>query len=249
MSVAIGLLIGLLIDLLAAVPCVPAGAADFHVDLEAGDDARDGLAATVESATRGPVRTIQRVVRAAGPGDTVHLAAGREPYRESLLLSGPSNWMHGAMLTGAESCPPAGWEPWQGRVYRRNDFPQAAALMVADQRVPAASPTLALEPGDWIYFRPYKHLYLRPAATPIGEVQLVPATGEAETVVPSRWGPAGAPGVVRLVAAACRRSRSRSGSSRGSARSRAERFTTTFRKENRLSRCRSNASCGPTACT
>ena len=216
MSVAIGLLIGLLIDLLAAVPCVPAGAADFHVDLEAGDDARDGLAATVESATRGPVRTIQRVVRAAGPGDTVHLAAGREPYRESLLLSGPSNWMHpggkpgrplvidghGAMLTGAESCPPAGWEPWQGRVYRRNDFPQAAALMVADQRVPAASPTLALEPGDWIYFRPYKHLDLRPAATPIGEVQLVPATGEAETVVPSRWGPAGAPGVVRLVGVA-----------------------------------------------
>jgi hypothetical protein len=74
--------------------------------------------------------------------------------------------------------------------------------MVGDERVPAASPTLALEPGDWIYFPPYKHLYLRPAATPIGEVQIVPATGEPETVVPSRWGPAGAPGVVRLVGVA-----------------------------------------------
>jgi hypothetical protein len=155
-------------------------------------------------------------VRVAGPGDTVHLAASREPYRESLLLSGPSNWTHaggepgrplvidghGGTLTGAEPCPPAGWEPWQGRVYRRADFPQAAALMVGDERVPAASPTLALEPGDWIYFPPYKHLYLRPAATPIGDVQLVPAAGEPETVVPSRWGPAGAQGVVRLVGVA-----------------------------------------------
>jgi len=194
----------------------PARTADFHVDPEAGDDARDGVAATVESATRGPVRTIQRAVRVAGPGDTVHLAASREPYRESLLLSGPSNWTHaggepgrplvidghGATLSGADPCPPAGWEPWQGCVYRRADFPKAAALMVGDQRVPAASPTLALEPGDWIYFPPYKHLYLRPAATPIGEVQIVPATGEPETVVPSRWGPAGAPGVVRLVGVA-----------------------------------------------
>ena len=202
---------------LAAAPLFgSAGAADFHVDPEAGDDDRDGLAATVESATRGPVRTIQRALRAAGPGDTVHLAAGREPYRESLLLSGPSNWKHdggepgrpliidghGGTLTGAEPCPPAGWEPWRGRVYRRADFPQAAALMVGDERVPAASPTLALEPGDWIYFPPYKHLYLRPAAMPVGEVQLVPAEGEPETVIQSRWGPAGAPGVVRLVGVA-----------------------------------------------
>jgi hypothetical protein len=191
-------------------------AADFHVDTEAGDDARDGLAATVESATRGPVRTIQRALRAAGPGDTVHLAASREPYRESLLLSGPSNWKHaggepgrplvidghGATLTGAEPCPSVGWEPWQGRVYRRADFPQAAALMVGDERVPPASPTLALEPGDWIYFPPYKHLYLRPSAAAIGEVKLVPATGEPESVALSRWGPAGAPGVVRLVGVA-----------------------------------------------
>lgn len=204
------------LGLVVAPPFVPAGAADFHVDPEAGDDARDGLASTVESATRGPVRTIQRALRAAGAGDTVHLAASREPYRESLMLSGPSNWKHdggepgrplvidghGGTLTGAEPCPSAGWEPWRGRVYRRADFPQAAALMVGDQRVPAASPTLALEPGDWIYFPPYKHLYLRPAAMPVGEVQLVPATGEPETVAPNRWGPAGAPGVVRLVGVA-----------------------------------------------
>jgi hypothetical protein len=208
--------IAVALGLVVAPPFGPAGPADFHVDPEAGDDARDGLATTVESATRGPVRTIQRAVRAAGPGDTVHLAASREPYRESLLLSGPSNWTHpggepgrplvidghGGTLTGAEPCPPAGWEPWRGRVYRRADFPQAAALMVGDERVPAASPTLALEPGDWIYFPPYKHLYLRPAAMPVGEVQLVPAEGEPETVAQSRWGPAGAPGVVRLVGVA-----------------------------------------------
>ena len=86
--------IAVALGLVATALVVPTGAADFHVDPEAGDDARDGLAATLESATRGPVRTIQRALRAAGPGDTVHLAASREPYRESLLLSGPSNWKH-----------------------------------------------------------------------------------------------------------------------------------------------------------
>ena len=197
-------------------PLAPLGAADFHVDSEIGDDAHDGLAATVESATRGPVRTILRAVKVAKAGDTVHFAVGRNPYRESLLLSAHPNWNHpggepgrplvidghGATLTGAEHCPPAGWEPWRGRVYRRDDFPQAAALMVGDERVPAASPTLALEPGDWIYFPPHKHLYMRPAAQPIGDVQLVPAEGEPEAVAASRWGPAGAPGVVRLVGVA-----------------------------------------------
>ena len=204
------------IGLVTACLLVPVHAAELYVDGETGDDGRDGLAATVESAARGPVRTILRAVKAAKAGDTVHLAPGREPYRESLLLSAHPNWNHpggepdrplvidghGATLTGAEPCPPSGWEPWRGRVYRRMDFPQAAALMVGDLRVPAASPTLALEPGDWIYFPPYKHLYLRPAATPLGDVQLVPPKGEPETVAANRWSPAGAPGVVRLVGVA-----------------------------------------------
>ncbi len=191
----------------------PPEAADYFVNHEIGDDQFDGLAATVEAAPRGPVRTILRAIKAAGPGDTVHLAPTATPYPESVMLYTHPTWYHpggeadkplvidghGATVTGADPCPAPGWTVWRDRVYRRDDFPTTGGLMVDGARVHGLAPTVALAPGDWFYFPAFKHLYWRPAATLIGEVRLLYPEAEPESIEPKRWGQAGAPGVVRLV--------------------------------------------------
>ncbi len=188
-------------------------AADYYVNRKTGDDAFDGRSETVAAAPRGPFRTIVKAIRSARPGDTVFLDPGAGPYHESVLFYDHPAWYHaggepgkpltldgrGATVTGADPCPPEGWQPWRGRVFCRDDFPTTGGLMVDGARVGGISPVAMLEPGDWFYFPAFKHLYWRPASAPTGEERLLYADSEPVTVDAKRWGPAGAPGVVRLV--------------------------------------------------
>jgi len=190
-----------------------AGATDYYVNHETGDDTLDGLSAVVETAERGPFKTILRAIKMAAAGDTVHLAPTERPYPESVKLYTYPTWYHpggepgkpltidghGATVTGAEPCPPEGWKPWKGRVYRRDDFPTTGGLMIDGARVHGIRAATVLAPGDWLYAPATRHLYWHPAATPLDEVQLIYPDAEPETIDPKRWGRAGPRGVVRLV--------------------------------------------------
>lgn len=108
-----------------ASPITVASARDLYVHPVEGDDARDGLNMKSDSKS-GPVKTIARALKLAGPGDTVHLAKVAEPYRESavfhnrqgepkrpIVLDG-----HGATITGAERVDLAQWEQPQPGLFR-----------------------------------------------------------------------------------------------------------------------------------
>ena len=87
------------------------------VDPKLGDDTRDGVT--------GPVKTIARAVKLAGPGDTIHLAPGT--YRESVDLTNKHGLPgkpitldgHGAVLEGSEPVRSADWESLGQGLYRR----------------------------------------------------------------------------------------------------------------------------------
>ena len=63
-------------------------ARDFHIDNVSGDDRNDGGSPSQVSDRVGPMRSIARALKAAGPGDQIILANTGEPYRESVTLQG-----------------------------------------------------------------------------------------------------------------------------------------------------------------
>lgn len=116
-----------------------AWAHDLYVDPTNGNDAANGLAAKAEG-DNGPVKTIAKAIKLAGPGDTVHLTP--VVYRESaafhnkhgepgkpITLDG-----HGATLEGSEPIDPKDWEQVSPGLYR-NDHLLRADLLTRDDAV------------------------------------------------------------------------------------------------------------------
>lgn len=105
--------------------CASLAARDLHVNPAVGHDAANGLAATASGAN-GPVKTIARGLKLAGPGDTVHLAPAL--YRESAVFhnrAGEPNRPivldgHGATLDGSEPLNPADWNQVSPGLYRND---------------------------------------------------------------------------------------------------------------------------------
>ncbi|MBI3880978.1 MAG: hypothetical protein HY301_13080 [Verrucomicrobia bacterium] len=97
----------------AAARPVPTGLArEFFVNNESGSDAAAGLAPDQA------VRTLAKAVSLLKPGDTLHLAVTREPYRESLKLNDGFGGVpgkpitidgHGATITGSDPLRTDGW--------------------------------------------------------------------------------------------------------------------------------------------
>lgn len=169
--------------LLAFACTAPAG--DFFVNNQAGDDSFDGSKAAVEADYIGPLRTIQRALKQARPGDRVVLAKTDEPYREAVSISGPNHRGdgvnplvivgNGATLDGARPIDPRSWKFVADSTYRyepRRKGPQMLFLNgLPLRRQPAAinadsTPTLdrlALDPLAWDrdwrfnYFRGEEH--------------------------------------------------------------------------------------------
>lgn len=99
-----------------ALPTGPAR--EFYVNNETGDDKASGLAAK-RTANDGPVRTLAKAVKLLRAGDTLHLAATRRPYRETLRLNNGFGGVegkpividgHGATILGCDPLRLAGWE-------------------------------------------------------------------------------------------------------------------------------------------
>jgi len=157
--------------LLLAVYCLawaqaPAGARDIFVSNTAGDDKFTGASPQSAGDGNGPVRTIGKAVRVAGPGDRVVLDNRGRPYHESITLEGVHNSGtslgrftlagNGATLDGSAPVPPRAWENYRGPVFRfRPPRSENQQLFLDDRPAPrvmvdplAGSPP-KLEPRQW----------------------------------------------------------------------------------------------------
>ncbi len=113
---------------LAIVACAPAAGRDFYVNNLAGDDRFSGDSPASAAGIEGPLRTIAKATRKAGPGDRIVLAATATPYHESVSLVGlkhsaselgPLSLVgNGAILDGSLPVPSLAWEHYRGDVYR-----------------------------------------------------------------------------------------------------------------------------------
>ena len=109
----------------ALLSAISPAAKDIHVNPAIGRDSANGLAAIV-SGTNGPVNTIARGLKLAGPGDTVHLAPVL--YKESAIFHSRAGEPgrpivldgHGATLDGSEPLHLADWQPVSPGLYRND---------------------------------------------------------------------------------------------------------------------------------
>lgn len=154
------------VTLLVVLSARPGLARDWFVDNVEGDDAFDGFNSQRLGDLTGPVKTIRRALRLAGPSDTVHLANHGEPYYESLDLTGRRHSGseahpftidgHGAIVSGARRVPPQAWSLYRGRIWKMTPFRKGHyQLLIGHAALPevpcprSARSLPKLEPGQW----------------------------------------------------------------------------------------------------
>ncbi|MEQ9067398.1 MAG: hypothetical protein RLO18_11770, partial [Gimesia chilikensis] len=91
----------------------------IYVDNRAGNNSFNGIALKTTNGKNGPVKTIQRALEYAGPGDKIILINNDLPYEEALTLSGKRHsglgtekftmLGYGATIRGAITVPHQGW--------------------------------------------------------------------------------------------------------------------------------------------
>jgi hypothetical protein len=106
----------------------PAAARDIYVSNTAGNDRFSGSQPKNLADTSGPVRTLAKAVRLAGPGDHIILADTGRPYREGVSLVGSRGSGNaggplvidgnGAVLDGSAPIPPEQWKHERDNVFR-----------------------------------------------------------------------------------------------------------------------------------
>ncbi|HOJ39038.1 MAG TPA: right-handed parallel beta-helix repeat-containing protein, partial [bacterium] len=135
----------------------PLLAKDIYVDNINGKDAYNGFSQEVAPGGAGPLASIDKALRLAGPGDTVHLVPTGQPYRQTADFYGVKGGQpgkplvldgHGATLTGAEECSPEGWKQWRDDVVMRDDLISHVFLLVNDRMVFATRNVDCLKPGE-----------------------------------------------------------------------------------------------------
>ncbi len=154
----------------------PASGRDVYVNNTTGDDRYDGLEPRPLTRGIGPVHSIGRALRTAGPGDRVVIANTGVPYYESITLqagkhSGIPGFPfelvgNGATLDGSAPLNSFVWQPYQGDVMRfrpaRLTFQQLFLDHAPAVRAPLGeNPRLVpdLQPlewrlcDNWVYFR------------------------------------------------------------------------------------------------
>ncbi|MDR3404719.1 MAG: hypothetical protein P4L99_19605 [Chthoniobacter sp.] len=152
-----------------------ASATDFYVDPINGDEHANGLAAKADG-TNGPVKTIARAVKAAQPGDTVHLATA--VYKESAVFNNRAGEPgkpitldgHGAMLDGSEALNPADWPEVSPGLFRNDNLLRLDDAVIQrwfflwDGKMnhmgrsskglrPAFKKPEELQPGEWTFIK------------------------------------------------------------------------------------------------
>lgn len=109
----------------------------IYVDNRAGNNAFNGIAPKVTNGMNGPVKTIQRALEYARPGDKIILTNNKIPYQEMITLSGKRFCSagrdkftilgNGATVSGAIPVPRNGWRQladglWKVTPYRKGYF-------------------------------------------------------------------------------------------------------------------------------
>jgi hypothetical protein len=138
----------------------PAMGREVYVNNVAGDDRFSGDRAQDPGGLGGPVRTLVKALRLAGPGDTIVLAKTEAPYRESISLVGSRHsgtaqqpftiQGNGAILDGSAPAPPKAWENTKGPVFRLRVPPVSSPMLFLDGRpaVRAFAAETAKEPPE-----------------------------------------------------------------------------------------------------
>jgi len=153
----------------------------IYVDNRAGNNAFNGIAPKTSNGKNGPVRTIQRALDYARPGDKIILANNNQPYEESITLTGKrfsglgtekfTILGNGATISGAIPVPQNGWRKLEGGLWKVTPFRKGFYNLYLDKKPvpefqPAEGETLELgkiPPGKWaaykgsIYYRQVKN--------------------------------------------------------------------------------------------
>jgi len=109
-----------------------ADCAVLYVDNRAGNNALNGIAPKIVGGKNGPVKTIQRALDYAKPGDKIILINNDTPYYETFTLSGRrmsgigkekfSILGNGATISGAIPIPMNGWRQTQNGLWKVTPF-------------------------------------------------------------------------------------------------------------------------------
>ncbi len=179
--------------------------ADYYVCQERGDDAQAGSQAA-------PFRTILHAVKQAGAGDTVHLLPGDKPWRESVALNTHPTWYHpggepgkpltidghGSWITGADPCPPEGWQERDDGVWTHQGMAYSAFLVVDGELRMQFGDLDAARPGELVYQGWANRLWYRThARQPMPTIEIGQPDGARLTIAPESWQNAGLPNMVR----------------------------------------------------
>lgn len=167
--------------LLLSVGLSPAWCGSIYVDNRAGNNAFNGIAPKISSGMNGPVKTIQRALEYAQPGDKIILINNDRPYQEALTLSGKrfcgigqdkfTILGNGATISGAIPVPRNGWRQlnnglWKVTPFRKGYFNLYLAGKTIPEYQPAQGEPLKLSEipaGKWavhqgsIYYRATKN--------------------------------------------------------------------------------------------
>ena len=158
-------------------------ARDIFVNNQAGDDRYAGDRPDNSAGADGPVRTITKALRLAGPGDRIVLAATDTPYRESVSLVGLKHSQsflsplvlagNGAILDGSLPVPTVAWEHFSGDVYRFRPDRLAHQQLFLKGRPAVRRPATSwagvvphLEPLEWNLTGGYLYFRTEPGQVP-----------------------------------------------------------------------------------
>jgi hypothetical protein len=146
--------------------CSPAVGREVIVDNVAGDDRFNGQPVHDHGGNAGPVRTLAKGLRLAGPRDTIVLVKNDAPYRESFSLTGSRHSGtsqepftirgNGAILDGSAPAPAEKWESYKGAIFRLRGRPMGYPQLFLDGRpavrvfaAQSAKTPPELQPRQW----------------------------------------------------------------------------------------------------
>lgn len=122
----------LMVLLLSVFLCLPARAQVVYINNASGNDAFDGRSPRPLGGGRGPVKTLQRALEIAAPGETIRLALSDRPWVGGLSSGRPGlggiegNPViidgAGCTITGRMPLPPRVWSYMGNGVYRMQPF-------------------------------------------------------------------------------------------------------------------------------
>ncbi len=155
-------------------------AVDLYVDNRNGDNINDGRSAELVDDQTGPVKTISRALKYAGPGDIVHIANRGVPYFESLEMVGARFSQgftidgNGAVVSGARPIPFNVWKSLGNEIWRFTPHRKAFYQLIKGEKAlpeqpcpPNATKLPEILPGHWCAWRGSIYYRVLPGEAPI----------------------------------------------------------------------------------